>query len=66
MSTTTVAHWRPLAQAYHVHHWHCTACRSAGLGLGTRCSTGADLWDQYQQTFDTTPNPFHIPERTGA
>lgn len=66
MSTTTVTDWRPQAQSYHVHHWHCATCRSAGLGLGTRCPTGADLWDQYQQAFTTATTPFRIPERSEA
>lgn len=66
MSAPNLTDWRPLAQTYHAHHWHCTTCRSAGPGLATRCPTGADLWNQYQQAFTTTPTPFRIPERTEA
>ena len=42
------ASWRPLAQAYHAHHFQCVACQCAGRGYGLRCGTGAALWHGYQ------------------
>jgi len=40
--------WRELAQAYHGHHFRCTACIGAGQGRGLRCGAGAALWRAYQ------------------
>jgi len=41
--------WRPLAQAYHSHHFDCPACISAGKGYGMRCGVGASLWGAYSE-----------------
>ena len=43
----TTGDWRPLAQAYHAHHFGCPVCVSAGLGYGLRCGAGAALWVAY-------------------
>ena len=40
--------WRPLASAYHAHHFNCKTCIAAGKGYGLRCGTGASLWTEYQ------------------
>ena len=42
--------WRELAQAYHNHHFVCSACIAAGRGAayGLRCGVGAALWNRYQ------------------
>ena len=42
--------WRELAQAYHTHHFSCSACMAAGRGAayGLRCGVGAALWSHYQ------------------
>ena len=42
--------WRELAQAYHAHHFVCSACIAAGRGAmyGLRCGVGAALWSHYQ------------------
>lgn len=40
--------WRPLAQAYHLHHFKCASCCAAGRGVGLRCGTGATLWVAHQ------------------
>ena len=37
---------------YMVHHWHCPTCCAAGQGRGNRCTTGAPLWDSYQDAED--------------
>jgi hypothetical protein len=42
------APWRELADAYHLHHFKCTTCISAGQGRGLRCGVGAALWTGYQ------------------
>ena len=39
----SMAAWRPLAQAYHAHHFGCPVCVAAGL----RCGAGAALWVAY-------------------
>ena len=39
--------WRPLAQAYHAHHFGCPVCVAAGLGYGLRCGADAALWVAY-------------------
>ena len=39
----TAGDWRPLAQAYHAHHFGCPVCVAAGL----RCGAGAALWVAY-------------------
>ena len=39
--------WRPLAQAYHQHHFACPTCCAAGKGYGLRCGTGTTLWSAY-------------------
>ncbi len=44
------AAWRELARAYHLHHFTCTTCQSAGQGRGMRCGTGSALWTIYQST----------------
>ena len=46
----TAGDWRPLAQAYHAHHFGCPVCVAAGLGYGLRCGAGAALWATYQNT----------------
>jgi len=40
--------WKPLAEAYHAHHFHCPQCISAGQGCGLRCDFGALLWTAYK------------------
>ena len=40
--------WKPLAQAYHRHHFSCPTCCAAGRGVGLRCGTGTSLWAVYQ------------------
>lgn len=42
--------WRPLASAYHTHHFKCASCIAAGKGFGLRCGTGRALWAAYQST----------------
>lgn len=48
------ADWKELAAAYHVHHFHCTACIAAGrrLGYGQRCGVGMALWVGYQDAVE--------------
>lgn len=41
--------WRPLAEAYHAHHFACPTCISAGKGFGLRCGVGASLWTAYAE-----------------
>jgi hypothetical protein len=41
--------WRPLADAYHAHHFSCPTCIAAGKGYGLRCGAGAALWAAYDQ-----------------
>ena len=41
------ADWRPLAAAYHQHHFKCQQCIGAGQGRGLRCGAGAALWVAY-------------------
>ena len=42
--------WRELAQAYHAHHFNCSACIAAGRGVmyGLRCGVGMALWTVYK------------------
>ena len=43
------ATWKPLAIAYHTHHFNCHLCRAAGKRQDVqRCEVGAGLWDAYQ------------------
>ena len=42
-----MAAWRPLAQAYHAHHFSCPFCIAAGKGYGLRCGAGTTLWAAY-------------------
>ena len=42
-----VATWKPLADAYHSHHFGCAVCIAAGKGYGLRCGAGASLWTAY-------------------
>lgn len=46
--------WRPLAQAYQVHHLACSTCLAVGRGIfyGARCAAGAALWHAYQSVDD--------------
>ena len=41
--------WRELAAAYHLHHFACPTCITAGrgAGYGLRCGAGAALWTSY-------------------
>lgn len=48
--------WKPMAAAYHRHHFDCPTCCAAGRGSGLRCGTGTALWTAYQQTNDTDKN----------
>lgn len=45
--------WRPLADAYHGHHFTCPTCIAAGKGYGLRCGAGAALWAAYDQAEPT-------------
>jgi hypothetical protein len=40
--------WHRLAEVYHLHHFGCPTCISAGQGRGLRCGAGAALWTGYQ------------------
>lgn len=40
--------WKPMAAAYHRHHFSCPTCCAAGRGVGLRCGTGTSLWAVYQ------------------
>ena len=42
--------WKPLALAYHAHHFKCPVCITAGRGTrySPRCGVGASLWTGYQ------------------
>ena len=42
--------WKPLAKAYHEHHFNCVTCCGAGQGRGLRCGAGAALWCSYADT----------------
>lgn len=42
--------WKPLAEAYNAHHFHCPTCISAGKGYGLRCEAGLGLWKAYQES----------------
>ena len=46
----TLIDWKPLAEAYHQHHFGCAICIAAGRGTryGLRCGTGAALWSAYE------------------
>lgn len=48
--------WRPLAQAYHRHHFTCPTCCAAGKGYGLRCGTGTTLWAAYSAATDQKEN----------
>jgi len=48
MKAARIITWRPLADAYHAHHFACPACVAAGGGHGLRCAAGAGLWAAYQ------------------
>ena len=37
-----------LHNQYMLHHWCCPTCCAAGQGRGNRCTTGAPLWNSYQ------------------
>ena len=39
--------WKPMADAYHRHHFGCPTCIAAGKGYGLRCGAGASLWTAY-------------------
>lgn len=45
--------WRPLARAYHQHHFGCPICCAAGKGYGLRCGTGAALWHAYSHAAES-------------
>jgi hypothetical protein len=50
--------WRPLAAAYHRHHFTCPTCIASGKGAGLRCGLGSVLWASYQhcnQTYRDKP-----------
>jgi hypothetical protein len=47
-ATRKATAWKPLAEAYHAHHFHCATCISAGQGRGQRCSNGSMLWTAYK------------------
>ena len=42
------------AQAYHLHHFNCHTCISAGRGnrYGRRCAVGLALWSDYNRVDD--------------
>lgn len=42
--------WKPLALAYHAHHFKCAVCITAGKGTryGPRCGVGTSLCTGYQ------------------
>jgi hypothetical protein len=42
--------WRPLAHAYHMHHFKCPICIAAGKGYGLRCGAGSVLYRAYEDT----------------
>jgi len=42
--------WRPLAAAYHAHHFKCPICIAAGKGYGLRCGAGSVLYRAYEDT----------------
>ncbi|WP_299146740.1 hypothetical protein [uncultured Comamonas sp.] len=46
-SPTPAVDWRPLARAYHQHHFCCATCIAAGKGYGLRCGAGTALWTAY-------------------
>jgi hypothetical protein len=37
------------AQTYHVHHFNCHTCISAGHGRSVRCAVGLALWNDYNR-----------------
>ncbi len=57
-----VESWRPLAHAYHAHHFKCPVCIAAGKGYGLRCGTGVGLWTAYSET---PPAPDAAPRHKG-
>ena len=46
------ADWRPLAAAYHAHHFGCQQCIGAGQGRGLRCGVGTALSYDSHPAFD--------------
>jgi hypothetical protein len=44
--------WRPLADAFHAHHFNCAVCIASGKGYGMRCGGGAALWAAYCEAPD--------------
>jgi hypothetical protein len=45
--------WRPLADAYYLHHFNCLYCIAAGQNPRLRrCTVGRPLWDAYQAASD--------------
>jgi hypothetical protein len=52
--------WKSLAQRYHVHHFGCATCISAGQLRGLRCSTGLELWGAYLQSTNSMRSGDHL------
>jgi hypothetical protein len=50
----SVETWRPLARAYHLHHFKCPSCIAAGKGYGLRCGAGAALCRAYEDAAGDT------------
>ena len=44
----TVEEIESTVHAYHMHHFNCSSCISAGKGYGKRCSVGSSLWFRYR------------------
>ena len=42
--------WKPMADAYHQHHFSCPTCIAAGKGYGLRCGAGSVLYRAYEDT----------------
>ena len=51
--------WKSLAQRYHVHHFGCVTCISAGQSRGLRCTTGLELWGAYLQSTNSIQSGDH-------
>lgn len=47
--------WRPMADAYHRHHFGCPICIAAGKGYGLHCGTGSVLWAAYSAAQTAAP-----------
>lgn len=59
------ADWRPLARAYHAHHFACRTCQVSGQGYGLRCGTGAALWSGYREAAEADgPKPRKRTDKT--